>query len=206
MDFEFVCLHWVNYSLNCQLKVENFFSFSSVVFKFTQTDVLKTCCCSTHTKVKYAKVLWYVEPWRKKKKPCVSFKKNTAVVFVLYCLCGSWLVFWHSRVWCVLNCLEETWEEERAQREEEGGEEGHSLLWGFLNGILSSSRHLQHCLTKGRAVWMCQNAYLSGASSPHKYLFWVSCQGNGSHRLQGWGRHACSWLDSQAGIYDSWWS
>lgn len=39
---------------------------------------------------------------------------------------------------------------ERVQREEEGGEEGHCRLQGFLKGILSPSRHLQHRLTKGR--------------------------------------------------------
>ena len=104
----------------------------------------------TQTKVKYAKTFQYVLPLREtckhiyKNQTDVCTVKDITVVFILYeLLLFVWkLVCWHSRVWCV-ELSGGNVGGERVQREEEGGEEGHSMVWGFLKGILSPSRHLQ---------------------------------------------------------------
>ncbi len=82
------------------------------------------------TKVKYAKTLQYVLASRKTCefvhiKHFTHAVKDITAVFIMccHCLCGSWPVIWHPRVWCV-ELSGGNVGGERVQREEEGGRKG----------------------------------------------------------------------------------
>lgn len=81
------------------------------------------------------------------------------------------------------------------------------MLRGFLKGILSPWRHLHYWSTKGRAVWMSQNVYLSASVFFSQVFVCLGCQGDRNPRLQGSCWHAYQRLDwVRSAVYDSYWS
>lgn len=112
-----------------------------------------------------------------------------------------------SRVWFVELSGGNVGGEEDTERGGRGGGGGHSMVRGFLKGILSLSRHLHHRLTKGR-VRVNVSAWLPEWCVFSSQVFVV-------HELPGQQEPQITGMEltrlpevrlSQASVYDSWWS
>lgn len=135
-----------------------------VLFIFSWvTSTLRLVCKNFAVCTALEKDLWV----HRQKQIDVQRKRHMRLCAPTVCVEVSLLAFLGVVRWTVWRKRGRRW---YRKKRKEGGRAQYGAGTFERNSFILASPP-----AKGRAVWMCQNDYLSGASSAHKYLFCVSC-------------------------------